>query len=338
MLNKLLALHAWPFWLRLGVAGFAVGASYAFQIPLEREIPGEPFLLFFIVVIASTLAFGELLGLLACAASTVLSVNFFEPLESFTVYRAADLIKIEMYAVMCALSILGVARLRSAVALIYRAMVSNEKKSALLFEEMAHRTSNSFAVVAALIRSKASAVAEPEAKSILDEAVEQVVIMARLHRNLCAANGVLAVDSASFLAEVTSDLKNAMAAGRPIAIASKAGRFSLPVTQAMPLGLIVNELVTNALKHAFPDNRPGDIRVTLEEQPANELVLTVEDNGIGMHGQELRRGMGQTLVAGLAELLDGHLQYRSDDRGTSFYLTFPYEVARAPSDVSQSVH
>jgi two-component system, sensor histidine kinase PdtaS len=338
MLNKLAAMRAWPLWLRLGLAAIILGAAYAFQIPLEREVPGEPFLLFFIIVIISALAFGEYVGFLACGASAALSAHFFEPLGSIAVHHATDLIKIELYAVICALSILGVGRLRSAIVLLYVAMSNNEKKSAILLEEMAHRTSNNFAVVAALLRSKASTVAEPDAKTILEDAVEQIVTMARLHRSLRVTNDDITVDSRNFISALAGDLKDAMGKNRPVCITSRAASCALPVAQAIPLGLIVNELVTNAVKHAFPDGRSGTIRVNLDKREPNELVLTVEDDGIGLQGQHLSVGSGQTIIGHLIDQLGGRVERKSSNRGASFNMTFPAMPSMAPSAEKGTLH
>jgi two-component sensor histidine kinase len=327
MLNKLMALHAWPLPLRISVSCVAVAAAYAFQIPIEREVPGEPFLLFYIAVIASTLAFGEVAGFVACAASTVLSVYFFEPIGVFALHRAEDLIKIELYAVMAALSVLGVARLKSAIVLLSRTMSNNETKSAVFLQEMTHRVSNNFAVVATLIKTKAAAVKEPDAKPILEEAVEQVVMMARLHRNLRSTDGTAALDSQSYLSELASGFGSTMGKCRQVSITSTAASCALSLEQAVPLGLIVNELVTNALKHAFPDGRAGSIQIELQKEPNNRLALTVEDDGVGFRGNEFETGSGQTLIAALAEQLGGRFECRSDKAtGASFRLTFPYEV------------
>src|SRR4029077_10750289 len=114
----------------------------------------EPFLLFFILVIASTLAFGEPIGFLACGLSTVLSFYFFDPGDSLAIHHAADLIKIELYAVVSGLSVAGVARLTRAIAAerrAFRSMEDREKKASVLLQDMAHRVANNFAVVAALI-------------------------------------------------------------------------------------------------------------------------------------------------------------------------------------------
>jgi two-component sensor histidine kinase len=328
MLKRLAALRAWPFWLRFAAAGAALAGAHASQVPIENQVPGEPFLLFFIIVIASTLAFGELVGFLTCGASTILSMNYFEPAGVLAVKHASDLIKIELYGAMCALSVLGVGRLQEAILLLNRTMSNNERKSALLLREMAHRTSNNFAIVAALIKSKASSVNEPDAKSTLEEAVEQVLMIARLNRNLHLGGGGTAVDGESFISELASDLSRMIGKSREVSITSNAVSCTLPIEQAVPLGLIVNELVTNALKHAFPEGRTGSIQIELRDEPDNRLVLTVGDDGIGFRAGDLKTGTGQTLIAALAEQLNGRFESRSEKAGALFCVTFP---RRAPA-------
>jgi two-component sensor histidine kinase len=99
----------------------------------------------------------------------------------------------------------------------------------------------------------------------------------------------------------------------------------LCLQQAVPLGLILNELVTNAVKHAFPDNRAGHIRVRLEALDP-QLRLSVEDDGVGFDHAAWKgasMGQGQALVLGLAHELGGNLELQSTTVGNSFRLTFP---------------
>jgi two-component sensor histidine kinase len=337
-------LRAWPLWLRAGVSAVGLGAAFAFQIPLEREVPGEPFLLFFILVSASTLAFGEPIGFLACGLSTVLSFYFFDPGDSLAIHHAADLIKIELYAVVSGLSVAGVARLTRAIAAerrAFRSMEDREKKASVLLQDMAHRVANNFAVVAALLESRASIIAEPKAKLVLTDAVEQVVTMARVHRHLLNDSGAIALDAENFLHELTADLQCSMAKGRPVLIESVAVGCVLSIEQSVPLGLIVNELVTNALKHAFPGNRSGMIRVVLEKEAPGRLALTVEDDGVGLRDQHQKNGTGQGLVALLAKQLGGSLESRSSDYGALFRVAFPHGDLRLPAPplrAAQSIH
>src|SRR5262249_45494418 len=90
----------WPLLVRLAVTGAAVATTCLFQLPIERQVPGEPFLLFLLVVIASTLAFGASVGFVGVGFTTLLSIPFFEPVGSFALWHATDLIKVELYAVL----------------------------------------------------------------------------------------------------------------------------------------------------------------------------------------------------------------------------------------------
>jgi len=112
--------------------------------------------------------------------------------------------------------------------------------------------------------------------------------------------------------------------------------------QATSLGLIVNELVTNAIKHAFPNSRSGRIRVAFEVLK-DELRLCVEDDGIGFRPlMRKNNGMGQDLVAGLAGQLAGHLEVASTSSGSSFRLSVPFASpvpsARSEQPSATSIH
>src|SRR5262245_44431795 len=90
MVRKIGEIRSWPFWLRLALVGLALLATFLFQIPLEREVPGEPFLLFILVVVGATLAFGKSVGLLAVAISALLAIFLFEPFGRLALVRAGD--------------------------------------------------------------------------------------------------------------------------------------------------------------------------------------------------------------------------------------------------------
>jgi two-component sensor histidine kinase len=337
MLASLKAMRRWPLWARLGVTAAALVLAYLFQIPLEREVPGEPFLLFFLVVIAAALAFGNGAGLVGVGLSTFLSLYFFEPNTALALRHAGDLVRVELYTVLAAGSVVGSARLAQALIAADEAaqlLARSEQANSVLLRELAHRVANNFAAVASLIRRKANLVGDADAKSVLNEAVEQVMVLARVHSRLRAESAEVCLDSRGFIQELCDDLQVLIAPGQPLAIACCAVSRRLSVTQAIPLGLIANELVTNAVKYAFPDGRPGTVRVTLEES-AGHLCLRVEDDGVGLQGGLSRgTGLGLDLVRALAQQLEGRLEFGPANGGGHFQVMFP--VTRAGAGAAHS--
>lgn len=333
MVRKIGEIRGWPMWVRLALAGAALFATFLFQIPLEREVPGEPFLLFFLIVIGATLVFGRGVGLVTIGLSALLSIFFFEPFGSLAIWHAADVIKIELYAVLAGCCVVGFASLADALIDANektKALEQSDQNKSMLLRELAHGVANNFASVAALISIKSASVSDSNAKSVLNDAIEQVTVMARVHRRLRADGHGVLLDGETFIRELCDDLKASAARGRPLSIECRADSGSLSMDQAVLLGLIVNELVTNAIKHAFPDGRHGHIRVGFENF-GGRARLAVEDDGIGLVGRaQGATGMGQELVRGLAHQLGGDLEVQSSMSGTSFRLSVPCATACAP--------
>ena len=178
----------------------------------------------------------------------------------------------------------------------------------MLLRELVHGVANNFTAVAALISMKSASVSDTKAKSVLEEAMEQVEVMAHVHRRLRTGNQEVSLDSKTLIQELCDDLKASMARGLPITIECKVDGRSLCMHQAVSLGLIVNELVTNAIKHTFPDNRGGNIRVQLEVHD-DQLHFLVADDGVGFGDcTESNPGIGQDLVRGLSRQLGGELE------------------------------
>src|SRR5262245_38250305 len=311
-------------WIRLTITGVVLAAVCLFQLPLEPELPGEPFLLFLLVVIASTLAFGASVGFVAVGVSTFLSPLFFEPVGSFAVRHAADLVKIELYAMLASGCVVAFARL---VLMAARdktdALKRLDESKSILLRELAHGVANNFAAVAAFVSLKSNSISDAKAKSVLDEVIEQVRVMGCVHRRLRGGDADISLDSQAFLRELCEELEVSMVRGRPLSIECKADSRPLSASQAVSLGLIVNELVTNAAKHAFPQDHAGCISVGFEAV-GGQLRLSVEDNGVGFDRLKLSTGMGHDLVRGLARQLGGHLEVKTTKSGSSFRLFVPY--------------
>ena len=181
---------------------------------------------------------------------------------------------------------------------------------------------------------KSHSIKDPAALAVLDDAIEQVRVMGRVHARLRSGEREAWLDSEEFFSELCDDLKASVARGRPVSIECHAESIALCMGQATSLGLIVNELVTNAIKHAFPDGRAGRIRIGFEA-PKDKLNVCVEDDGVGFRpGMQKDTGMGGELVTGLARELEGHLEVASTTTGSSFRLSVPY-TSPVPTTTSE---
>jgi PAS domain S-box-containing protein len=139
VLEDLRAIQRWPLWIRLAIMGVGLGVAYLLQIPPERDWPGEPFLLFLLVVIGTTLCFGTRLGLISAALSVFLSLYFFEPVGSPMVRYASDQEKILFYAIIafgCVVAIFF-AEVRTEQLEARRALAESEARFRAAFENAA---------------------------------------------------------------------------------------------------------------------------------------------------------------------------------------------------------
>jgi two-component sensor histidine kinase len=322
MLTLLRATRSTPLWLRAVISACALASAYLFQIPIKVEVPGEPFLLFFVIVLVCTLAFGQRVGFFAAILSSVLSLPFFDPGNSLYVARAVDLEKVELYLVFSA-SIVPVAgafgdALLSAYAQS-EASARREREKSLLLSELSHRVANNFSVISAFMRQKAIGTSDPNAKASIDQAITQLSVMARIHGRLSVA-GQSCIDIRSFLEGLCEDISNS-AGGCTWPVKCLAASYPVHASDAVPLGLIVNELITNAQKYAFPAGGTGTIEVTLEKT-VEGLRLTVSDNGFGVQDKVHGSGLGHRLVRALVHQLGGSVQFKSSALGTSVVVEF----------------
>jgi len=187
-----------------------------------------------------------------------------------------------------------------------------ERHNELMFRELMHRTRNNLASVSSLLRLQARASTTPETRGALDAAAGRVQVMTDVHEFLRNPGPSGTVDMSDYLEELCRKLGDALRGARPVAVEVSAEHVELSRERAEAIGLIVNELVTNSLKYAFPDGRPGLIAVTLRQD--GEIVLLVEDNGIGCP-TEIKEGLGSRLIQLMAQQLRGEITREAIDPG-----------------------
>jgi two-component sensor histidine kinase len=207
----------------------------------------------------------------------------------------------------------------------------------LLLKEMHHRVKNNLQIVASLLNLQANRIRQPEARVEFAQARDRVRALATLHRYLYAEGELFSLSMEHFVTELCDQIVQAAGEGRDgrIALSVTAEKLVLEPDQAVPLALVITEIVSNAIKYAFPGRRRGTITVRLETVDARQARLDIADDGIGMakgrqRATEERSGIGLQLIRGFTRQLGGTLSI-VDEGGTRYVLLFPLKGPDATS-------
>ncbi len=198
----------------------------------------------------------------------------------------------------------------------------------LLLGEIHHRVKNNLQIIHSLLGLQTSRVRDPVALAMLRESQNRVLSMALIHQTLYQSKDFARVDFGAFLDALVPTLITSYGIHSDrFTVSVDANGAHLPISAAIPCGLIVNELMTNTLKHGFPDGRRGEITVRLANGDNGNVLLSVSDNGVGLPENldiDKATTLGLQLVGLLAEQVGGELAiWRRDP--TRFELRFPME-------------
>lgn len=210
-------------------------------------------------------------------------------------------------------------RLRKARERAEREMREARERAELALAEVNHRVANSLALVAALVRLQMSAVTDPAAKEALAETQGRISAIAGIHKRLYTTDDVRFVEIDAYLGNLASDIQATMSLdGSAADIRLLAEPLRLPTDKAVSVGVIVNELVTNAAKYAYRDREAGEIRVRASQIEPGKIEIVVEDDGIGWMGEGKIHGtgVGSRVIAATASGLGATLAYENVARGT----------------------
>jgi PAS domain S-box-containing protein len=199
------------------------------------------------------------------------------------------------------------------------------REKEVLLKEIHHRVKNNLQIISSLLYLQATRTEHPGAISALRESRDRVRSMALVHEGLYASPNLASIDMGRYVRSLVSELRRSyITEDSSVRLTVNVGDISLGITEAIPCGLIINELVSNALKHAFPKGRDGEIRIELFRGAANQVMLTVSDSGIGFPEQmDFRKSpsLGLTLINSLVEQLGGTIEF-DRSKGTAFAITF----------------
>lgn len=219
-----------------------------------------------------------------------------------------------------AISMQCVAMLRAIQTSLQRSLEAKE----MLLREVHHRVKNNLQVVSSLLDLQSRSIGDRLLTEKLEVSQNRIRCMALVHESLYGAGQFEQIDARDYLRQLASHLLDSYGHSQSISLHLDLEDLRFDVDRAMTVGLLANELLSNALKHAFPADRSGEVRLQLASQ-GDACVLTVADDGVGMlpGAQRGKPGhMGMTLVSTFAKQLRGSVAIESD-AGTRVHVTFP---------------
>lgn len=202
------------------------------------------------------------------------------------------------------------------------------KQNEVLLKEIHHRVKNNLQVISSLLNFQSRSIDDQAVKTALLDSQSRVRSMSLIHQKLYKGAHLASVEMKNYLRNLTESLIDAYSDENSIAVELDMDTFELDVDYAIPLGLIANELVTNSLKYAFPNNRKGAITIQLQ-QDKTDLILQITDDGIGKsagNSKNTHDGFGSELIEMLSYQLKGELVQNSD-KGFQTRIKFPYTKA-----------
>jgi two-component sensor histidine kinase len=192
----------------------------------------------------------------------------------------------------------------------------------VLLREVNHRVGNSLQIIASLLHLQANSSTEDDVKAALTNAMGRVAAVAQVHRRLYTSHDLKSVLLNQYLDALLEDLRRSAEGNRMSRLTLKAEPIEIDPDRAVAIGIIVNELVMNAVKYAYPDGA-GPIHVDLTAQ-GDDLVLSIADDGVGLNAKTDPRstGMGQRIVSAMAAKLDATVERDPGHPGTRIVLRF----------------
>jgi two-component system, sensor histidine kinase PdtaS len=178
-----------------------------------------------------------------------------------------------------------------------------------------------------LLNSQSAYIDNEPALTAIHDSQHRVYAMSLIHQKLYGSENVSTIDMSLYIRELVSYLADSFNTAQRIRYVLDLEPLVLDVSQAVPLGLILNEAITNSIKYALPDGRSGVISVVLLTITSNEYLLNISDNGIGIPSNVNNKkpgSLGMSLIAGLAEDLEGKVSIENNN-GTTIKIVFVHD-------------
>lgn len=194
-----------------------------------------------------------------------------------------------------------------------------------LIKELHHRVKNNLQVISSLLRLQAEMSGDQTLKDSLLDSRNRIHSMASVHNLLYRSEDLGSIDFGHYLKKLTDDLgMSYFGTVNKISVDFHVDEIALELEKAIPLGILMNELISNAFKHAFDDHENAKLKITIEQDPTL-MSIKIEDNGKGFNERSVDRknSLGLNLIDSLAEQLSSEIKYASTNAGTSVFLSVP---------------
>jgi PAS domain S-box-containing protein len=204
------------------------------------------------------------------------------------------------------------------------------KEKEILLREIHHRVKNNLQIISTLLDLQSDSFVEDQSRRFFQECQNRIRSMAMIHEKLYEARDFVSIDFGEYLKNLTNSLFTTYVSDRRITLTVEAGEVALEIDDAMPCGLIVNELVSNSLKYAFPEGRKGNLTVRFHVGDDGCITLNVEDNGVGFPPDLDFRDtetLGLQLVNLLVKQIHGEIELEKGP-GTIFRIKFRRSLKR----------
>jgi two-component sensor histidine kinase len=307
----------YPLAQRYGLTILIVGVAFLLRLALQEQLQNYPVLLFIPAIFLAAFLFDKGCGFFASILSVLLAQYFFvPPLYSFAV-DAEHILPLLLFVGIGAVISEGTETLRDTI----DKFAASEKENALLLRELTHRTKNDFMLIASVLTLQARSESDASARTALETAIARVAVIIKAQERLESVKEGGTIEVSAYLETLCNGLEKLFQDLRPIRVSVEADQIELRPAQAVSLGLLTNELVTNSFKYAFPGERGGAVTVRLKREDS-KLILTVADDGVGCSSEE-QSGEGLQLMRLIAGQWGGQLEYGSQDGGFRVTMRLP---------------
>lgn len=194
-----------------------------------------------------------------------------------------------------------------------------------LLKEIHHRVKNNLQIIISLLNTQSQYLHNKDALAAIRNSQQRMYSMSLIHQRLYQTENLGKIDMHWYIPEMISYIRDSLEADQRIHFQLDCDDVQLDVVEAVPLGLILNEAVSNALKYAFPDGKSGSIHICFKAVSPECCILTVSDNGVGLpEGKNILEtaSLGMSLMAGLSHQLDGSFELTDNQPGVAVNVTF----------------